>query len=139
MKNKGNRRAEQVRGPYCGAPATVRSASEIYGGSDSRGRLYVCSNYPRCNAYARMDPCTGRPMGELANGDLRHKRIVAHRRFDRLWQEGVMSRDAAYRWLADYFSIPLGDAHIARFSEYRCDELIRKCDQLLRIQQESAI
>ena len=32
--------------------------------------------------------------------------------FDRVWQCGVMTRDAAYRWMADYFCIPLREAHI---------------------------
>lgn len=106
-------------------------AAEIYHDDSRDDLLYVCRNYPRCNAYVRVQPGTKQPMGPLANGDLRHLRIRAHRAFDRVWQCGVMTRDAAYRWMADYFCIPLREAHIGQFSEYRCQQLIQKCEDLL--------
>ena len=56
---------------------------------------------PDGNAYVRVQPGTKQPMGPLANGDLRHLRIRAHRAFDRVWQCGVKTRaPPAYRWMA---------------------------------------
>ena len=66
-----------------------------------------------------------------ANGDLRNLRIQAHRKFDRIWQTGIMTRENAYRWFADSFGLSLKDAHIGMCSEYRCKELIRLCDEVL--------
>lgn len=133
MKKKSKKRnqAQAVRCPYCGALADLRPASEIYQDATREEHLYVCRNYPRCNSYVRVYPGTTHPMGPLANGDLRHLRIRAHRTFDRIWQCGVMTRDAAYRWMADFFCIPLRDAHIGQFNEYRCKALIDKCESLL--------
>lgn len=132
MKKKAKQRHQSVvRCPYCGALADLRPAAEIYHDDSRDDLLYVCRNYPRCNAYVRVQPGTKQPMGPLANGDLRHLRIRAHRAFDRVWQCGVMTRDAAYRWMADYFCIPLREAHIGQFSEYRCQQLIQKCENLL--------
>lgn len=44
----------------------------------------------------------------LADGDLRYKRIVAHRAFDRIWKNHVMSRSEAYGWLAFKLGIEPG-------------------------------
>ena len=41
-------------------------------------------------------------------------------------------RDRAYRWMADFFCIPLRDAHIGHFNEYRCEQLIQKCEGVLQ-------
>ena len=118
MKKKAKQRHQSVvRCPYCGALADLRPAAEIYHDDSRDDLLYVCRKK--------------QPMGPLANGDLRHLRIRAHRAFDRVWQCGVMTRDAAYRWMADYFCIPLHEAHIGQFSEYRCQQLIQKCEDLL--------
>ena len=127
-----------VRCPYCGAVAVIRPASEIYQDERRKDELYVCRNYPSCKAYVGIYPGTKTPMGVLANGDLRNLRIRAHRKFDRLWQSGIMSRQDAYRWMADYFCLPQKEAHIGMFSEYRCNELIKKCDSLSALSQSAA-
>jgi hypothetical protein len=111
--------------------AVVRPAADIYGDPSNHGELYVCSNYPRCQSYVGIHPGTMIPMGTLANGDLRNLRIKAHRTFDRIWQNKIMSRDSAYRWMADYFGLRLQDAHIGMFGEYRCSELIKECERIL--------
>lgn len=66
-----------------------------------------------------------------ANGDLRNLRIQAHRKFDLIWKNGIMTREEAYRWFADSFGLSLRDAHIGMCSEYRCRELIRLCNEVL--------
>ena len=133
MKNKRNKQSQnrQIRCPYCGAAAVIRPAAEIYQDATRTDKLYVCSNYPACESYVGMHPHTHQPYGPLANGDLRHLRVRAHRLFDQLWQRGAMSRQDAYKWLADFFDLPLSDAHIGMFSEYRCNALIQKCEELL--------
>ena len=70
----------RIHCPYCGSLATLRPASVIHGLSDiSAGTyLYVCRRWPACDAYVTADRRTKQPLGTLANGDLRHKRILAH-------------------------------------------------------------
>ena len=69
----------RIHCPYCGSLATLRPASAIHGLSDiSAGTyLYVCRRWPTCDAYVTADRRTKQPLGTLANGELRHKRILA--------------------------------------------------------------
>ena len=132
-KNKGTKRRakQQVRCPYCGAIADLRPASEIYHDESRTDMLYVCRNYPRCKAYVGTYAGTDVPLGPLANGELRHLRIRAHRIFDQIWKQGIMTRDNAYRWLADSFGLRKQDAHIGHMGEYGCRQLIEKCENVL--------
>ncbi len=70
-------------------------------------------------------------MGSLANGDLRKKRIQAHKAFDRLWKCRIMEKWQAYRWMQAKFGLSSEQAHIAKFSEYMCDQLIEICGQVV--------
>ena len=107
----------RIHCPYCGSLATLRPASVIHGLSDiSAGTyLYVCRRWPACDAYVTADRRTKQPLGTLANGDLRHKRIQAHRAFDRLWRSGLMSKREAYQWMQTEFGLHKDQAHIAQF------------------------
>lgn len=122
-----------IKCPYCHSLAVKRPASFIYGekNRDQDAYVYVCSRYPFCDAYVAAHKKTGLPMGTLANGELRHKRILAHRVFNRLWQEGYMGKQAAYRWLQVQLGLPESMAHIAMFSEYLCDRVITLCGEFL--------
>ena len=137
-KTKRHARQKPVRCPYCGSIAVIRPASEIYKDPKRKDELYVCGNYPVCRSYVGLYAGTKTPLGPLANGDLRNMRIKAHRKFDQLWRSGIMSREDAYKWMADFFCLPRNEAHIGMFSEYRCLELINKCESVLAANQMSA-
>ena len=119
-----------IKCPYCGSQAFLRPASVL--GKSSPGyagkEFYVCSKYPRCNAYVSAHARSLLPMGTLANPSLRWKRHQAHLAFDRLWKDGYMSTDEAYRWLQTQLGIPESEAHIGKFSEYRCAQVIQLCE-----------
>ena len=124
--------------PYCHAPAQLRPASSIYGihTRDRTAKLYVCSRYPACDAYVQTHKATGLPMGTLADKSLRQKRMQAHRTFNQLWEKGFMRKQDAYAWLCVRLGIPEADAHIANFSEYRCDQVILLCKEFLNAQRK---
>ncbi len=115
--------------PYCGAKAKLRPATAVYGDAtiDRTTYVYLCDRYPKCDAYVYAHPKTKKPMGTLANGDLRNHRILAHRAFDQLWKSGIMSRTDAYHWMRKQLGLPADQAHIAMFGEYMCSLLIRLC------------
>ena len=116
--------------PNCGAKATLHPASYVYDNSRSAGSyLYVCNRYPICNSYVAAHRSTLLPMGSLADAELRHKRIQAHRAFDRLWRSGLMSKKEAYQWMQTEFGLHEEQAHIAQFGTYMCDRLIHACEQ----------
>src|SRR5580700_2416837 len=83
---------ESVICPYCEQPAKLVDSAEIYGGR-SYGWAYLCSP---CRAYVGCHDGTKRPLGRLANADLRAAKIRAHDAFDKLWRGGAMSRSQAY-------------------------------------------
>ena len=68
--------------------------------------------YPECDAYVRVQPGTAIPLGTLANGDLRALRRETHHYFDKPSPEGRMTKQEAYRWLANFLQAPQSQAHI---------------------------
>ena len=126
MKNK---RIYQIYCPYCGAPAVCRPSSTVYGADtiDRKSYLYICSNWPSCDAYVSAHKTDRRPMGTLANGNLRHKRILAHQALEKLQKERHMDKWASYVWLQTKLGLDAHHAHIGMFSEQLCDQVISLC------------
>ena len=112
--------------PACGSRAYLRPASVVYGDKapDPDAKYYVCGRYPACDCYVAAHRKTMLPMGTLADKALRKKRHDAHMALDSLWKNGIMSRKEAYRLLQLSMGLPAEDAHIAKFSAARCDEVI---------------
>ena len=120
----------KIHCPYCGAKAVLRPSEVVHQNRARPGqRLYVCARFPQCNAYVGAHEGTLLPMGTLANRNLRNKRILAHRAFNRLWESGTMKKWQAYKWMQAKFGLNHDQAHIAMFSELRCDQLIAECDK----------
>ena len=100
------------------------------------GQLYVCSRYPACDSYVGVHSGTILPKGTLADQNLRRKRIQTHRIFDQIWKRGILSKQDAYRWMADKFCLNPKDAHIGNFSDYMCDQLIQEASKVLHNNQK---
>ena len=106
--------------------------SEIYNGT-SYGEwpyAYLCRG---CFAYIGLHPGTDVPLGTLANKPLRQARTRSKKPFERIWREGLMSRTAAYAWLAYQLDIQPRDCHFGLFDIPRCLEARRVCEQHLNI------
>ena len=54
MNEKKEKSQCQIRFPYCGAVAVIRSTAEIYKAFSVDDELYVCSNDPDCNSYVAI-------------------------------------------------------------------------------------
>lgn len=114
--------------PYCGGSAKLVSASVVYKSKKlHKNKVWVCENYPTCDAYVGCHPNTEIPLGRLANEKLRNLKMEAHRQFDPLWKCGLMNRHQAYAWLADMLQIPLDECHIGMFSPDMCRKVINIC------------
>lgn len=131
-KQKHSKNYNSMRCPYCGSSVVLRPAEGIYTKGYENTLLYVCSNYPECDAYVKCHPGTTIPMGQLADKKLRSLRQRAHNSFNKLYESGLMTRKEAYIWLADRIMLPAGQAHIAEFGEYYCLEVIRESDNYMR-------
>ena len=125
-KKRKGLNAAPTRCPYCGGSVVFRSADGIYQDNRRNMMLYVCSHYPKCDAYVRTHAGTKIPVGSMANHELRALRKTAHHYFDQLYKSGFMSKDDAYYWLASIIDAPLSYAHIGYLSEYYCKQVIEQ-------------
>jgi len=132
MKNKKKRKVNnEARCPYCGRPARIIPAAGILPDHAKVTHLLACSNYPKCDSYVCVHPGTTKPMGVIANAELRKLRQQAHIHFNKLYQTGIMSKDDAYAWLADKIWAPRSEAHIGQLSEYYLQLVIAESKRLM--------
>ena len=117
--------------PYCHSPALLRPASVVHGDrtSDPNGKLYVCARYPACDSYVGAHRGSLLPMGTLANKALRRKRMEAHTALQRVVASGIMTKKQMYRCIQAEFGLPAEEAHIGKFSELRCQQVIDLCSR----------
>lgn len=73
-----------------------------------------------CDAFVGCHPGTENPLGSPANKDLRRERSAAHAAFDPIWKEKLLSRKAAYGWLAEKLQIEPKDCHIGHMNTELC-------------------
>ena len=127
-----------IKCPYCGAKAQLRPASVARPQADPEEAVYVCARYPACDAYVAAHRTSRLPMGTLADRPLRRIRREAHISLNRLWESGLMTKKEAYRWLQVQLGLPESETHIARFSEFRCRQVITLCNQFTGAQCRAA-
>jgi DNA-directed RNA polymerase subunit RPC12/RpoP len=108
--------------PYCGERAVLKDSSAVYG--RSYGMIYICWNYPQCDAYVGVHRGSTLPLGTMANAELREWRKKAHAAFDPLWKSGAMTRVKAYKWMRNQLHLSKDESHVAMFDIERCKALI---------------
>jgi hypothetical protein len=119
--------------PYCGYPSALASSAEVYGGRDY-GPIYICRT---CDAYVGCHKGTTKPLGRLANKELREWKKKAHAVFDPVWElprESLLQsgfrgppRSKAYARLAYLLGIPFNDCHIGMFDVEQCKQVVDLC------------
>lgn len=134
-----NTKHTSVNCPYCNMPAKMVGGEVIYPHRPDlyHKKFWLCQP---CDAYVGCHPVNPRhgqdgtrPLGRLANAELRRAKSAAHRVFDPLWQEGKFkTRKDAYRWLAGKLGMPVDQCHIGYFSVPRCEQVVEICNQLHR-------
>ena len=139
--------------PYCKTPAVVADSARVYNGR-SFGPIWLCANYPACDAYVGCHRDTEEPLGRLANPKLRAAKSRAHRVFDPLWRDAYLdyddlpgernraerkrrkaairritsrARTRAYAWLAHQLGIPEHECHIGYFDLDLCEQTVSLC------------
>lgn len=121
--------------PYCDQPAWLVPGIVIYprGGPALRNKQYWrCAP---CDAYVGCHDGTERPLGRLANAELRQAKQEAHAAFDPLWQAKMRrdgcskgkARGAGYKWLADQLGIERRRCHIGMLDVDQCRRVVDIC------------
>jgi len=127
-----------IKCPYCKSQAFLRPASMVHKYPIPGEEVYVCARYPVCDAYVSAYRENRLPMGTLADKQLRQKRQQAHIALNRLWNQGLMSKKEAYRWLQIQMGLPESEAHIGRFSLLRCEQVICLCNNFIHARTKAA-
>lgn len=99
--------------PYCGSVAAKVLSPW--------GWKYECAP---CDARVGCHRGTDKPLGSLANGELRQARIAAHTAFDREWRDLHIPRSRAYGWLAKRLDLPRTACHIGMFTVAQCKHVV---------------
>lgn len=131
-------RRTNIKCPYCGSQALLRPAAVVHKHAAPSEKVYICARYPTCDAYVSAHRESLLPMGTLADKSLRQKRRQAHIALSRLWEQGLMTRKEAYRWLQVQLGLPESEAHIGHFSAYRCEQVMNLCGRFSRTSQRAA-
>lgn len=126
-----------IKCPYCRSQAYLRPASFLNktGPGYAGEKYYVCAKYPACDSYVKAHSFNQLPMGTLADPALRRKRRDAHIALQKVLDQGLMTKKEAYRWLQMQLGLPAEEAHIAKFSEARCDMVIDMCTRFHQVQR----
>lgn len=123
--------------PYCGQLSELTDSAEVYHGR-SYGPIYLCRD---CQAWVGVHKGTTKPLGRLANKELRDWKKKAHAAFDPLWQKKLekrrrergpeyrkfWARGSGYKWLAGQLGIPAKECHIGMFDVRMCQRVVDIC------------
>lgn len=114
--------------PYCGDKAELTNSKIVYG--RDYGPIYLCKCVEGW-AYVGVNKQNGKPLGRLADRELRELKKQAHKAFDPLWKpEGAeMTRTQAYAWLAKQMELGLDECHIGMFDIESCQRCIQICHE----------
>lgn len=99
--------------PYCKSEVIKTTNDKIYGKKYGNGMCFMCTG---CDSYVGCHD-DGRPLGIIANKELRDLKRKAHSLFDPYWKTGKMKRKSAYRKLARQLEIPVNDCHFGHFNK----------------------
>lgn len=126
-----------VNCPYCGEEAALVNSREIYNGQDF-GPVYLCRP---CRAWVGCHKGTTKPLGRLANAELRSWKIKVHDVFDPIWRERWqrkhaadprykkgMARGGRYKKLAELMEITREECHIGMFDVEQCRLAVQICE-----------
>lgn len=114
--------------PYCGNKTQLVGGLTIYPHRPDlyKKQFYQCAP---CDAYVGCHPGTTKPLGRLADAELRKAKMAAHAAFDPLWRNGARAkrRKAAYAWLAEQLGIDAKQCHIGMLDVATCSRVVEVC------------
>lgn len=109
--------------PYCKNFSRQVTGKTLYPHRKDLHKLKFYQCVP-CDAYVGCHGISDRPLGRLANCELRSAKSAAHRMFDAIWKNSHMSRSDAYSWLSRKLGIAGSDTHIGMFDVAQCERTV---------------
>ncbi|MBG0871435.1 hypothetical protein H0X91_15795 [Burkholderia sp. 9777_1386] len=115
--------------PYCNCESRKATGTDIYPHRPDLRKKVFYQCVP-CDAHVGCHPGTEKPLGRLADAELRAAKMAAHAAFDPLWKSGERSRGVAYAWLARRLGIAKNACHIGMFDLVTCRKVVDLCSHL---------
>lgn len=125
--------------PYCDNPSRLVGGVSVYRHRKDLAlkQFWLCEN---CDAWVGCHDGTIKPLGRLANKELRDAKQRAHAAFDPLWQAKIrrdrvpkkVARGAGYKWLAGQLGIDREHCHIGMFDVPTCRRVVDICASVRR-------
>lgn len=118
--------------PYCGGEAELSGGHKIYPHRPDLADLKIWACLP-CDAWVgtHKNSPEHKPLGRLANAELRAAKRAAHAAFDPLWKSGQMSRKKAYALLSEKMGLTPEETHIGMFDVEQCKSVIILCTPMI--------
>lgn len=115
--------------PYCGELADKTNGRKVYPHRPDLHHHVIFACLP-CDAWVGTHKGTDKPLGRLANAELRKAKMAAHSAFDPLWKSGRMSRKDAYAMLSEKMGLKPKDTHIGMFDVDQCKQVVAVCHDI---------
>lgn len=111
--------------PYCNKTAILTTGQIIYPHRSDLAHLRFWQCKP-CDAYVgcHKNSKDYKPLGRLANTELREWKMKVHEVFDPLWKNNGISRDKAYQKLSQLLNLRKSDCHIGMFDVETCKRAV---------------
>ncbi len=91
---------------------------------------YFCID---CRAAVGCHKDTNIPLGKMGDKATRQLRLKAHEVFDKIWQERLLSREGAYRWLATCLRIELPNCHMSWLDKNQLEQAIEFSNEFYKL------
>ncbi len=112
--------------PYCNRLAVWVDNKEVYGKNYGKShKIWLCKP---CNAYVGCHNNTKKPLGTMADRNLRNWRIQAHNKIDWYWQQGMYTRKEVYQKLSRFFG---EEIHIGSANRELCRMIWKNIEHIL--------
>lgn len=115
--------------PYCGGKPKYISGNKLY--NKNIGMIYVCEN---CDAYIGVYGSTKRPLGRLANSELRKKKQETNYYINAIIQKAVKkgqhrseAKKSTLKWLGNNLEVDVTHMQTNMFDIDLCEETIKLC------------
>lgn len=130
--------------PYCHHDAELVTGKAIYPHRPDLfhkwfWRCQPCRAWVGCHPKNPKDKTDNgtRPLGRLANAELRKAKQAAHSVFDPLWKSGTIPRAKAYKWLADTLGISRDNCHIGMMDVDGCKAVVAAVAGLAQLAKQA--
>ena len=92
-------RKKEIKCPYCGSKAKLVHFYDIYGKDATHPERYAwaCARFPQCDSYVSTIKGSTKPAGTLADAQLRHERIEAHRVIKKVVESGMDQNSVSHK------------------------------------------